>query len=798
MSLRDGSGIDLSRAMNALCWNCQGIGNPWTVRGLKGIISLNIPKLIFLSETKCTIAKMHGVRRQVGWSNCFSVSCKVVADRKGKRTSRVGGLALLWTTDTKVSLLSYSDFHIDVMVGETTDQWRFTGIYVQPKAELRHLSWSLIRRLHGNCDVAWVLGGDFNEIVSLKEKEGGNMIRRRFIENFVDVLEECSLTSLHSYGPAFTWKGVRHGFEVKERLDRFVTNLSGRHRFPKSRVIHLNPNESDHLPILLEIRKSGRKKKKKKRRWRFEEYWLRESECQTVVEAGWESITDTDPFLRVSKKIMNTRESLILWSKEKFGSLKKDIKAVRSKLAWFYDHSPSSPPNPASAHLEAQLQELLQKEQCYEPKKKNLIRGLRDADRIWRSEDDEIGRIVLDYYTNLFRSSTPSNMLEVIHNVPSFVTTEMNEGLVAEISEEEVWNALSQMKPTKAPGPDGFAPCFYQRFWSIIGRDVVQAIRAFLESEERLREINYTHVTLIPKVKTPDTMNQLRPISLCNVLYKIGSKVLANRMKPMLESIISESEIAFVLGRHISDNSIIAFEVSHYLKRLYGSGDGYAALKLDMSKAYDRVEWSFLEGIMRQMGFDRRWIEMVLRCVQTVSYSFVVNGEVRGMVQPQRGLRQGDSISPYLFLLCAEAFSRLIMEAEARGHLHGVKIYPRAPTISHLLFADDSFVFFRATEEECETVREVLLKYEMVTGQQVNFQKSCVSFSRNVTLKQQVELATKLGVTRVPKHDKYLGLPIEVIYSKEVAFGYVKEKIDKRARGWREKTLSIAGKEILI
>ncbi|XP_004306410.1 PREDICTED: uncharacterized protein LOC101315269 [Fragaria vesca subsp. vesca] len=193
-------------------------------------------------------------------------------------------------------------------------------------------------------------------------------------------------------------------------------------------------------------------------------------------------------------------------------------------------------------------------------------------------------------------------MMEVISNVPSFVTTEMNEGLVAEISEEEVWNALSQMKPTKAPGPDGFAPCFYQRFWSIVGSDVVQAVRAFLESKERLREINYTHV-------------------------------LANKMKPILEGIISESQSAFVPGRHILDNSIIVFEVSHYLKWLYGSGDGYTAHKLDMSKAYDKVEWSFLEGIMRQMGFDRR-TEMVLRCVRTVSYSFVVNGEVKGMIQP--------------------------------------------------------------------------------------------------------------------------------------------------------------------
>ncbi|KAL6205710.1 hypothetical protein ACLB2K_022964 [Fragaria x ananassa] len=217
-----------------------------------------------------------------------------------------------------------------------------------------------------------------------------------------------------------------------------------------------------------------------------------------------------------------------------------------------------------------------------------------------------------------------------------------------------------------------------------------------------------------------------------------------------------------------------------------------------MSKAYDRVEWGFLEVVMRRVGFHERWIAMILRCISTVSYSFLINGEVRGLVLPSRGLRQGDSLSPYLFLLCAEALSRLIMEAEVGGRLHGVRVCPEAPMISHLLFADDSLIFFRANEEECGVVRDILLQYERVSGQQVNFQKSSISFSRNICLDAQFQLAAQLGVTRVTKHDKYLGLPIEVSYSKVEAFQYVQEKIEKRSKGWRGKTLSVAGREILI
>lgn len=203
----------------------------------------------------------------------------------------------------------------------------------------------------------------------------------------------------------------------------------------------------------------------------------------------------------------------------------------------------------------------------------------------------------------------------------------MNARLIEEVSAEEVHSALKQTHPSKAPGPDGFSPYFYQHFWPVVGNDVVDAIHCLLASDAAMQKINCTHVTLIPKVKSPKNMTQLRPISLWNVLYKIGSKVLANRLKPLLLQFISPFQSAFVPGRLISDNSLIAFEIAHFLKRRINGKVGFGSLKLDMSKAYDRVEWPFLEAILVQMGFHQLWVTWIMRCIRTVSYSFIFNGE---------------------------------------------------------------------------------------------------------------------------------------------------------------------------
>ncbi|CAL2238950.1 unnamed protein product [Prunus armeniaca] len=222
------------------------------------------------------------------------------------------------------------------------------------------------------------------------------------------------------------------------------------------------------------------------------------------------------------------------------------------------------------------------------------------------------------------------------------------------------------------------------------------------------------------------------------------------------------------------------------------------ALKLDMSKAYDRIEWSFLEAIMRKLGFAEHWIQLMLTCISTVSYSFVINGTPHGFLHPSRGLHQGDPLSPYLFLFCAEGLTALIAQKEREGFLKGVSICRGAPAISHLFFADDSFLFALANMADCMVLKDILATYERASGQHVNFQKSAVCFSKNVHRGDQLMLAQYLGIPCVDHHSHYLGLPMVLDKKKGASFNHLKERLWKKLQTWKGKLLSGAGKEILI
>ena len=156
-------------------------------------------------------------------------------------------------------------------------------------------------------------------------------------------------------------------------------------------------------------------------------------------------------------------------------------------------------------------------------------------------------------------------------------------------------------------------------------------------------EVNYTHIVLIPKLKSPEKMSDYRPISICNVIYKIISKVLANRLKKILPQLISPTQSAFVPGWLITDNILVAYETLHTMhrrKKGKKGKKGSLALKLDISKAYDRVEWAFLKCIIVKMGFPNTWIEPMMCCVSTSYFSVKINGKAYGNIIPSRGLRQ--------------------------------------------------------------------------------------------------------------------------------------------------------------
>lgn len=167
------------------------------------------------------------------------------------------------------------------------------------------------------------------------------------------------------------------------------------------------------------------------------------------------------------------------------------------------------------------------------------------------------------------------------------------------------------------------------------------AVQKFFATGEMLDGVNDTTIVLIPKTKNPLSLKDFRPISLCNVIYKVVAKCLVNCLRPILKEIISETQSAFVPGRLITDNAVITFECIHALKQNLVSGD-YCAYKLDLAKAYDRVDWKFLEAALRKVGFHEKWIKWIMSCVTSVRYAVRLNGHLLERFKPSRGLRQGD------------------------------------------------------------------------------------------------------------------------------------------------------------
>lgn len=226
--------------------------------------------------------------------------------------------------------------------------------------------------------------------------------------------------------------------------------------------------------------------------------------------------------------------------------------------------------------------------------------------------------------------------------------------------------------------------------------------------------------------------------------------------------------------------------------------EGDVALKLDINKAYDRIDWDYLRSIMGKMGFCSKWSEWIMMCVESVDYSVILNGEKIDPIIPGRGLRQGDPLSPYLFIICAEGLSSLIRQAEGSGTISGAKICKNAPIISHLLFADDYFLFFKAKSGQAQGMKNILEMYESASGQSINFQKSEVFYSRNVDDAVKASISQILGVQQVMGTGKYLGVPSMVGRSRTSTFKFVKERVWKKINSWSSKCLSQAGRETLI
>nr|GEZ63723.1 putative RNA-directed DNA polymerase, eukaryota, reverse transcriptase zinc-binding domain protein [Tanacetum cinerariifolium] len=232
--------------------------------------------------------------------------------------------------------------------------------------------------------------------------------------------------------------------------------------------------------------------------------------------------------------------------------------------------------------------------------------------------------------------------------------------MVRDVSDQEVKTAIFSMGNDKAPGPDGFTAAFFKEAWNVIAIDVTHAVREFFRNGTLLKELNHTIIALIPKVKSPSRVNDYRPISCCNVLFKCISKIIANRIKHGLKTIISPNQSAFVLGRNITDNILLTQELMHnyHLDR----GSPRCAFKVDIQKAYDTVDWDFLRMILHGFGFHDKMVSWIIECVTTSSYSICVNGSLYGYF---KGKRVSDDSSGRIWRFAEVGFGYAVVAALA-------------------------------------------------------------------------------------------------------------------------------------
>jgi hypothetical protein len=283
--------------------------------------------------------------------------------------------------------------------------------------------------------------------------------------------------------------------------------------------------------------------------------------------------------------------------------------------------------------LSAEIDELLEKEEI-RWRQRSRVSWLRAGDRntsyfhrraTWRQKKNRIeklqtehGKVIADteqmetmateYFSKLYQTDPTVQPTISTQYFEQKVSDIDNDVLCADFTDEEISYALFQIGPTKASGPDGFPACFFQRNWGTLKEDIIKEVRNFFAKGELSDGINDTAIVLIPKIKNPLSLKDFRPISLCNVIYKVVAKCLVNRMRPLLQNIISKTQSAFIPGRMISDNAIIAFECIHSLQKGSKDAGKFCAYKLDLMKAYDRVDWNYLEEALKKFGFAEKWI----------------------------------------------------------------------------------------------------------------------------------------------------------------------------------------------
>ncbi|XP_074277192.1 uncharacterized protein LOC141600836 [Silene latifolia] len=581
--------------MKIIFWNCRGIARPSFKPHITYLINAHKPDIFILSETVATNA--------IDIVQNLPFDSSDIVDPIGFS----GGIMILWNArDVSVTTVNKGGQLINAVVQVTSTNITFflTAIYASPKFRLQKLLWDSLIDLADNLSLPWTCLGDFNEVSSASEKFGGRSVILNRVNLFNDTMNMCNLLDLGFTGPKFTWTNHRRTNPILERLDRVWVNHAWLDTFPNSHNNHLIRLSSDHCPILLDTIINTPTSPPPA--FKFESLWLREPSFHPFVFTTWCGLDETLP-----TKLGLLSTHLSTWASTTIGKLSKEKKSLINRLkgtqAQLCLHPNSSFLQNLNDSLSLSLNRVLDLE-CAYWKDRSRISWLNDGDRntaffhksvtircvhnrILSLTDDvgitynspaELTKHITSFFLHLYTSQKDFCTRPAPVTSPTF-------RCCTKPSLEEIHTALFSLGSGKAPGPDGFHAGFFKNCWSTISSDLIPFILNIFDTLSIPSAINATTISLIPKVLSPSSIKQFRPISLCNTVYKVVTKIIVNRLKPIMPLLISPNQGSSIPGRGTDSHYIIASEIIHSMGASRCK-KGWFALKLDLEKAFDRLE----------------------------------------------------------------------------------------------------------------------------------------------------------------------------------------------------------------